>query len=71
MKARKLNSQELTEINGGSNDAMSSGVGIDLGTGSILTLNYQWSQGDKSYSSTTEIGKDTHVNLDILNLNTD
>lgn len=65
MEPRELNLQELQEISGGS-DTSTNNFNVSTGTSALLSLNYEWSQGDKSYQWKLEVGKDVHANLGLF-----
>jgi hypothetical protein len=61
----ELNLQELQDINGGSN-ASANTLSISTGTDALLSLNYEWSQGDKGYEWSLEVGKDVNADIDLF-----
>gem|GEM_PF-4742050 len=58
----------MQEIYGGSNEASSHSLNISTGTDALLSLNYEWSQGDKSYKWNLEVGKNVHADVNLLNI---
>lgn len=64
MEPRELSLLELQETYGGNTSGTN--IGIDSSTDTLLTLNYEWHQGDKSYEWKLEIGKNVHANVDIF-----
>lgn len=66
MKPRELNLREMQETYGGS-DFSSNSLNISTGTDALLSLNYEWSQGDKSYEWNLEVGKNVSTDVNLFN----
>ena len=70
MKPRELTLQELQETCGGATTSSNS-FNLSSSTDCLLSLNYEWQQGDKSYQWNLEVGKNVNANLNLLNSKTD
>lgn len=71
MKTQELTKAELQAITGGADSSAANGVGLLLGTDSLLSLSFNWSDGQgRSYQSQLEIGKDINVGGRALGKNT-
>jgi len=70
MKPRELSPQELQETCGGA-DSSGSSFGLSSSTDCLLSLNYEWQQGDRSHQWNLEVGKNVHADVNLLNNKTD
>ncbi|MFD0751883.1 hypothetical protein ACFQZS_17145 [Mucilaginibacter calamicampi] len=60
---RQLDAAESTEINGGTTNSAS--INMSSSTDSLLSIEFNWQQGDSSKSYKVEAGKDVDVNLNV------
>lgn len=58
---RDLTPEELTHISGGTDGAS---MGLNIGTDSLLSLEFKWQQGDNYHDYKLEAGKGLSLNLD-------
>jgi bacteriocin-like protein len=58
---RPLNTEELQQINGGS--AGEASMTMSSGANSLLSMDFEWQQGDMSRSYKIAVGQDVHFNV--------
>jgi len=58
---RQLNDEVLKQINGGA--ANSGSISMTSGAGSLLSMDFEWHQGDMSKSFKIEVGQNIDFNL--------
>lgn len=53
----------MQAINGGSDNSSTTNVGINIGTDSLLSMDYSWTQGDRHYEMHLSAGNDVYTNF--------